>query len=270
MFPTPAKSWTAALKANEYPSGPATKPLPKDGVKGWEDYLSFRGIAPTSIAPLLLTNVLTIYQMIRFELKLSSRKTLLVHVLGLETELNQVPLFEELVYLFPGVDLEIVLISGAAKAVCDEAKSKKKKCIATNNYVLSVTDPVGKGRVRVKLHPDNEMYQDMPNYPNPDAVLALNAGLGSYPTWPSTLHKILRLGSPFCITNQSIVTMRFCQIAWIPDIMDTINKGYPQFPPLPPAKTEIKLNSFHGVVNRDIAAVLVPNLNNGYLMTIGV
>jgi hypothetical protein len=131
-----------------------------------------------------------------------------------------------------------------------------------------VTDPVGKGRVRVKLHPDHEMYHEMPDYPKADAVLALNAGLGSYPTWPTTIHKISRMGFPFCITDQSIVTMRFCQALWIPDVVESINEGYPIFPPLPPAKTEIKLNPFHGVVNRDVAAVLVPNLNNGYLMTI--
>ena len=28
----------------------------------------------------------------------------------------------------------------------------------------------------------------------------------------------------------------------------------------------VKLNLFHGVVNRDIAAVLVPNINSGYLI----
>lgn len=269
VFPTHAKGWTSAFKPDEYPNGPAAKSLPKDGLKGWEDYLCFRDIAPTSIAPLLLTNVLTIYQMIHHELKLSSRKTLVIHLLGVETELNQIPLFEELLYLLPGIDLEIVMISAAAKDVCDEVKSKPKKnqCIARRKYVLDVTDSVGKGRIRVRLHPDHDMYHDVPESSRPDAVLALNAGLGSYQGWAMSVYKILRLGIPFCVTDQTVVTMRFYEVVWLPSVIGQGNMGYPPCPPLSLPKTETKLNPFHGVVNRDVAAVLVPNLNNGYLMT---
>ena len=120
-FPSMKKGWKE-LKADEYPSSPPTCPPHQGGLKCWREYFEYRHIAMTSISPLILTNVLTKYQMIYHELKLQEKsKNLHVFVLGAETELNQIPLFGKLAYLMPGIDLELTFVSPATKAICDEA-----------------------------------------------------------------------------------------------------------------------------------------------------
>ena len=80
--------------------------------------MRYRNLAHTSVAPLLMTNVLTVYQMIHHELKLSKKNDVLtVYLLDVETELNQLPLFGELAYLLPGVDLTLIMTSPSAKEI---------------------------------------------------------------------------------------------------------------------------------------------------------
>jgi hypothetical protein len=270
-FPTLAEGWTSTLKKNEYPpSNSPETPVAKKGLKGWEDYMTWRKLSTTSVAPLLLTNVLTVYQMINHELKLPQKqKNISVCLLGVEKELNQIPLFAELAYLLPGVDLKLTMVSSGAEAICQEALSLKEKTLLTKggDYVLDVSDPKGGGRIRVKINRENEFFHDVPIHPSPDAVLALNAGLGSYPTWEDSIHQILRRGLRFSMSEQTISTLRFVEHAWLPSVVENANNQYPQFPPLSVPKFDIKLNPFHGIVGRDVGAVLVPNINNGYLMT---
>mmetsp|Transcript_1029 Transcript_1029/g.1842 ORF Transcript_1029/g.1842 Transcript_1029/m.1842 type:complete len:117 (-) Transcript_1029:102-452(-) len=99
---------------------------------------------------------------------------------------------------------------------------------------------------------------------NPHAFLALNAGLGSYPSWIKTMVDLLQMKCPFAFSEQTKVSLRFVQEIWMGSVLNTaLQNGYPIKIP----RTEIKLNPFHGVVNRDGAAVLVPNINNGYILT---
>ena len=48
----------------------------------------------------------------------------------------------------------------------------------------------------------------------------------------------------------------------------TINTAFPNYRQLAvPEQLTIQLNPFHGIVGRDIASILAPNLSNGYLIT---
>lgn len=134
-----------------------------------------------------------------------------MYLLGVETELNLVPLFGELAYLLPAVDLELVLVSPAVKA---RARSHKRSMITRGDCVLDVTDAKGKGRVRVKLEPKHAPFDEVPNYPKPDAVLCLNAGLGSYQEWQPTMNKILRLEIPFAFSDDTRLILSFTELIW--------------------------------------------------------
>jgi len=285
-FPTLAKGWTASLRPKEYPTSDApSRPIPKDGLTSWEDYVRIRSIKRTSIAPLLLTNVLTVYHMIFHKLKLQEKKKkLCVYLLGVEVELNQIPLFGELVHLLPsGVELELIFLSEAAKAICAEARllnNKKSILLKASNknegYVLGVSaaDSGGSGQRRVCIKLDSEYQYFHEINPStfasmPDAVLGLNAGLPAYDTWTYTVHMLLVLKIPFSFSDQTIVTQRNAKVNWFPFLVKGFNHPdmLRRFPSVRIPTLEISLNPFHGIVGRDVAAVLVPNINNGYLLT---
>jgi hypothetical protein len=261
-FPSLREGWTKSLRDDECPSSspPVTA---MTGLKGWKDYMTFRGLSCTSVAPLLLTNVLTVYQMLFHELKLT-QKRLRVYILGVETELNQIPLFQELLYLLPpGVHLELVMVSPAAKAISHEARGRRKTSLLAQDHVLDVRH--GESRLQVTIDGKHEFFHDVPNIPSPDAVLALNAGLGSYHTWHNTMHKIIRLEIPFCWSDQTIVTMRNFEKVYLCSRLKEMSQHFSEHPPLCAPRLDIKLNPFHGIVGRDVAAVLAPNIDNGYL-----
>ena len=271
-FPSMADGWTSALSEAERVDVTKPPPNPTSGglfllLRGWEDYLALRNLPPTSVAPLLMGNVLTIYQMIVHELQLPAlqKSHLQVYVLAVESELNQIPLLQELLYLLPpGTDLELIYISPAAKAICDEAKGKT--CLLTNGeYVLDAKN--GKSRLRVKLEKQHGLYEDVPNNIIPDAVIGLNTGLGSYQTWGPAMHKIIRVGTPFCFSDQTKLIHRFTETNWLPKVIDTINKAFPNHTQLEMPDLSITLNPFHQIIGRDVAYVLAPNVSNGYLLT---
>lgn len=241
--------------------------LPPGGIKSWQEYISLRNLSPTSVAPLLMTNVLTIYQMIQHELQLPAlQKSLQVYVLAVESELNQIPLLQELLYLLPDVDLELIYLSPSAKAICTEAKDRP--CILTRNEYTVLDLQEGNSRLRVKLDPVHEYYDDVPNSIEPDAVIGLNAGLGSYSAWAPTMHKILRMGTPFCFSDQTKLIHRFTVTYWLPiGVIQTINKAFPNYAQLEMPDMTITMNPFHGIVGRDVAYMLAPNISNGYLIT---
>jgi len=93
------KGWVSP-KDNEIPSGPA---LTETVIHGWAEYALLRNLSSSSIAPLLLTHVLTLYHMIVNKLKLENPKngdSFEIYVLGAESELDSLPLLEELAYIF--------------------------------------------------------------------------------------------------------------------------------------------------------------------------
>ena len=286
-FPTMSEGWTAFLNEDEridVTQQPLSNFLSKTtmsaGLQSWEDYLKFRNLPPTSIAPLLMTNVLTIYHMIQNVLQLPAlEKPLLVYVLGVESELNQIPLLQELTHLLPTIDLELVYLSPAAKAICDTAAQQQQQqqqerqgnnSLLSNNteYVLNVQNEATKRRLRVKLDKTYSLYGDVPYDDDdevlPDAVLALNAGLGAYPlSWAPAIHKMLRMGTPFCCSDQTHLMHRFTETNWLPSVVDTMNRAFPDYAPLKipsSSSSSIALNPFHGIVNRDVSFVLAPNI----------
>lgn len=239
---------------------------------GKTSYMKFRGLVNTSVAPLLLTNVLTVYQMIFHELDMlnQTKKKLCVYLLGVEAELSQLPLFRELAFLLPAIDLELILVSPATKAICDEARSHKKSLLAQATDKCVVDTRIsggGEGRVRVKVEPNHAVFFDVPIVRSPDAVLGLNAGLGSYPAWRPTMYKLLRMKIPFCFSDQTRLILDFVQQVWLPNVVECTNPIFSEDGPLSVPSVQTTLNPFHSIVGRDVAYAQSPNISNGYIMS---
>lgn len=287
-FPSLKEGWKI-LKTTEYPPAePPTNPLPPQGIRNWREYLAWRNLEATSIAPLLLSYVLTVYQMLHHELGFcaqetsKNKSTLRVYLVGVESELNFIPIFAELAFLMPGIDLNLIMISPAAKQICLESKkypnsilqgkrgrSSKRDQGNLEHTVLDIPSPEG-GRLRVGLCSQVEYLHEIArvpfSLPLPHAVIGLNAGLGSYGTWARSILGLLDVNIPFCFSDQAKLQLHFVEKVWLPQLCRQWND------PRITAKEvldfmTIKLNPFHGIVNRDVAAILVPNINNGYLLT---
>lgn len=270
-LPSLKEGWKE-LKKDEFPSGPPNEPPPEEGIRSWEEYMRYRTLSTDSIAPILLTNVLTIYQMIRHELKLTSdkNKKIDVYLLGPEVELNHIPIFGELAYLLPHIDLTLKLVGPAVEGLCREARQNHPNSIIVrnDNTVLDVRHPNQEGRVRMQLVPDVEYYHEIPQArKRADAVLGLNVGLDAYASWMYTLANLFRDKTAFAFSDQTKIGLRAAEIVTFPKVIEGCKfSGNPHFSQITQPSVEIKLNPFHGVIGRDVSAVLVPNLDNGYLL----
>jgi len=260
-FPPLSYGWVN-LKDKEYPTTNNPKTKPETPIKNWKEYMEFRGLSPTSVAPLLLHNVLTVYQMLN-ELDIQ-RGEKLVYLLGPEIELNMIPLFGELAYLMPDIDLTLVMISPSVKKICDEAKDHPNSIITKSpaigpNIVVYENDPTGFGRIRIALYPNKKYFHEARDLPKCEAVLGLNAGIEAYVSWHPTLLQLVKTDIPFVVSDHSVVSIEGITYYVIPGL----HKADTTFRPL---GLESKLNPFHCPVARDVGIMVLPNINNGYLL----
>lgn len=267
-FPSLEGGWKVLREGVDFPSSPPRAPPPPAGIRCWQEYFDWRMLSGTSISPILLTNVLTVYQMLYHSLKIARPgKALTVYMLGAETELNQLPIFSELAYLLPGVCLRLVLISPAVKTICGKAAETPKRSVlksAPDGLVLDVCAPAkaGGGRVCVQLDEREFVFSRFSAHGNtlPDAVVALNAGLDTYQTWPRAMAQILHHRVQYVFSDQTAFSN--CK-----DHLESLSQGITMATggSVSPPSAENHLKPFHGVVNRDIRVVSIPNINNGYI-----
>lgn len=274
-LPSIKEGWVS-LKDDEIPSGdPVSAP---ESLYSWAEFCRLRNVSSSSIAPILLTNVLTIFQILTHELKLYQRQPrngrhYVVYVLGAESELNSLPLLEELAFLLPEqTGLELRIISPAVKHLLSKAASDfpNSHVMTCGDFVIDKTAPGGR-RVFVSLEREEAFFHDIKMTPQqaPDAAIGLNAGIASYADWPPTILKLQACEIPFSFSDYMAQTMRFARDISFPswnqhgNVM-LLKQGLPM---LPIPILDIRLNPFHGVVGRDIAVIMTPNIPNGYLLT---
>eukprot|EP00550_Attheya_septentrionalis_P006571 CAMPEP_0198290698 /NCGR_PEP_ID=MMETSP1449-20131203/8465_1 /TAXON_ID=420275 /ORGANISM="Attheya septentrionalis, Strain CCMP2084" /LENGTH=333 /DNA_ID=CAMNT_0043989227 /DNA_START=432 /DNA_END=1433 /DNA_ORIENTATION=- len=267
------------LTAEEMPSGDPV--LWPETVDSWTDYAERRNLAPTSMAPLLFSSVLTIYEMLHQEFKIHTLtprndEYFLVYVLGAERELNSSLLLEELGFVLPQhVDVELRFVSPATKQLCQISKEHPNSVLQTGDNYCCWMDkrPHAEGaRIRVSFDADHDFFHDVnhQHHPVPDFVVGLNAGLASDPEWVHTLTKLLASQIPFSFSEPSKHNARLVQNLHLPDWIRDFNDNYfPQgCPSIKLPKLQIRLNPFHGIVNQGHqTGIMTPNVSNGYLLT---
>ncbi|KAJ6510634.1 hypothetical protein C8R45DRAFT_964703 [Mycena sanguinolenta] len=179
-----------------------------DLVQDWASYYSWRKLDHDSPVALRMDMVLTVYHLLTKVLgvvatskaALKSRRTLKIHLVGVEKELNIIPLFSELALLIPNADISITLFGHMCKGLCDTAASKYPGSLATQDTVFHYTAPVSVGgsTVRVKVNKETIVYN--PTRPErPDAFIAENAGL--FRTWSTAYQFSMVAEIPFAITQ---------------------------------------------------------------------
>jgi hypothetical protein len=127
--------------------------------------------------------------------------------------------------------------------------------------IIYENNPDNFGKVQIALYQTAEYFHTAldVNTPCCDAVIGLNAGVGAYQSWVRTLFCIHHYGIPFVFSDHSMA-----------DIFQTMEIRFKQMQDqygfIPPSEFETKLNPFHSPINRDIGIMVLPNINNGYLM----
>ncbi|KAJ7624603.1 hypothetical protein FB45DRAFT_923799 [Roridomyces roridus] len=145
--------------------------------ESWTSYYEWRGLPIDSIAALLLHWPLAVNACLKelgFVSVAEERRKLTVFYLGARDEITFIPIFGELALLFP------------------------------NNLVYTSPTRCGAGPVRVFLDSKSEYYRPSRNTSeHPDALVALNAGLGSFRSWMPVIVLAAEFSIPFAVTDYS-------------------------------------------------------------------
>ncbi|RDB23389.1 Zinc finger MYND domain-containing protein 15 [Hypsizygus marmoreus] len=185
----------------------------------WTSYYEWRGLPMESPAVLLLHWPLTMYKLLHLlgfapAQPPSDRRHLTIHLLGVERELDFLPVFGELALLFPNTDLDIVFFGPGVGHLMEKAR-KKPACLASQPFAYTYTAPkiCGGGTVRIALSPQSKSMWDVAHIncirsgKKPDAMIAFNAGLSSYFEWKAAVVASRALAIPFAVTDYLEVSL---------------------------------------------------------------
>ncbi|GMH83142.1 hypothetical protein TrVE_jg3736 [Triparma verrucosa] len=151
--------------------------LPK--IKDWGEYYRLRTLPTTSPVALLLHFPLTLFYglqkfaKVQLEVSRMLKKSLTVHIVGVEKELNFLDMFEELFALFGQSETKLTLVFVVRKDMLP------KKCSSLNiDKANGNTIKVVAGSYNDDLSPDFDCGTG-----KPDVVFGMNAGLYAYDSW---------------------------------------------------------------------------------------
>lgn len=291
----------------------------KVDIKDWDSWYRWRGLPKESIAILLMNFPLSVYWLIVNTLQLTNPKAgsngkrikLNLQYIGAETELNFLPLyvrldfltsqdihpvhrFSELALLLPHTDIKLVLFGMAVKNLVDKAKKSHPKSLAgkasppTPVFEYTAPEQNGSGTIQIFLHREHKEWSPadadakLSKYGKPDAMVALNAGLGTYNTWNPLIVWTHATNMPFAVTEyaeQSCETQRNMVRHMLYTEAMKPGSVLPPGPGVPPmgeaawsslGKTrgfKIEMNPFQGPGQRPIPT-RVPSVLNGFTICV--
>lgn len=199
----------------------------------WTSYYKWRGLPMHSPAALLLHWPLSIYRLL-YQLHCissdipSERRSLTVHLLGVEKELDVLPMyvfsvvfsvpslspifsFGELALLIPNTDIDLVMFGPGVFRLLMDAE-EDEDCLASQPYAYTYTAPDASGgsTIRISLSDSGPIWGDheihIPSN-RPDAMIALNANLGGYNQWELALLASRAYNIPFAVTERQEVNI---------------------------------------------------------------
>lgn len=160
-------------------------------INSWGEYYAHRGITDTSPVAIILSFPLTLYYVLT-RLKLCFRGTAIVHLIGVEKELDQLLGYQELHRLLPDLRLQIVMVGPSVPPSLHKATSRK----------FSSRD--GDGCVEISFF--RGLYHDFRaiGVQLPSLVLGPNLGLfatNKYPGLAKTAWLLAKEGCPVVLTD---------------------------------------------------------------------
>ncbi|GJE89312.1 zinc finger MYND domain-containing protein [Phanerochaete sordida] len=253
------------------------------GVSDWDSWHEWRKLPKASPAALLMTYPLSVYHMLTGVLELTTptsglpnnRVSMCVHLLGVEVELNYLPIFAELALLLPYHDITLVLFGHGIKTLTDAAAraqtvpgSPLQRTLVNGSPIFEYAAPraLGSGTLTVLLHTANALWthrgmqalQHTAPELYPDALLALDAGLGTYTAWQEVLHVAHGVRIPFAVTEYLEQSLEWAVRHTIPVVL-----GHD------PARTHaIAPNPFHRPGQRALPCMRLPNFVNGFTLCV--
>ncbi|KAJ3887176.1 hypothetical protein GG344DRAFT_56148 [Lentinula edodes] len=245
------------------------------GVVDWDSWYRWRNLPKMSPAALLMDFPMSVYQMLVHCLEITSPNAgseikpvnLDIYFLGVEVELNFLPLFSEIALLLPYHNLRLTLFGPGVRKFLDEAKkhpsSIAAKSRASGNPIFSYTAPPECGSSTINIHLSGNTTWFPNPHTVPDAIVACNAGLASYPEWVPIIRATLVLGIPFATTEyceQSAEAQR--------NFFPMLIRGSRVFIPLDDQSHKIELNPFHRPGQRVFPMYSLPNLVNGFTLVV--
>ncbi|KAJ7289740.1 hypothetical protein C8J57DRAFT_434217 [Mycena rebaudengoi] len=280
----------------EFP--PPARPRPGQ-VKDWKSWYDWRGLSFDSPAAVLMDHVLTVYYLLTETLKvvnlqhpLGEKQVVDVHYLGAETELNYLPLFSELALLLPNTHINLTVFSPATHDLLGHAKQRYPRSIAARDGpVWEYTAPrlTGGGSIAITLYhaPPRPLNVPLQLRPftgvwersvmmlapkDPDALVALNAGILSYSTWYEAVSCATMANIPFACTDYAQQSAQMCA-DHIPEWLNAASRNFSprdnMHQQLVRQRTRpVTVNPFHRPGQRPISQVRSPNLSNGFICRI--
>lgn len=181
---------------------------PVGQLQSWEEYYNWRGIPFHSPAALILHWPLSVYHALWLsQLQTVNPKpleTLHIHYLGPERELDQLPVFAELLALLPSVEIHIEFVGPAVPEWRDGESlvfSTFARC-ADVECTCKKRDSVPKGSVTTRLWRGlyHDRYSELGRMP-PDLIFAANAGIAAFSSWHPSIVLIESLDVPALYTD---------------------------------------------------------------------
>ncbi|KAJ7608385.1 hypothetical protein FB45DRAFT_1129634, partial [Roridomyces roridus] len=177
----------------------------------WRSYYHWRGLPMTSPAALLLHWPLTVYACLKAAgitpvYEPGTRRKLSIFYVGAQDEITFIPVFGELALLFPNTDLDMIMFGPTVRKSVAGAITRGDIEPSARHCVFKYTSPAscGGSTIRVLLDAKDAHYFPSRNLSeNPDAIVALNAGLGTYPSWNDVIYLAAELSIPFVVTDYS-------------------------------------------------------------------
>ncbi|KAJ7837269.1 hypothetical protein B0H13DRAFT_2421967 [Mycena leptocephala] len=177
----------------------------------WSSYYQWRGLPMTSPAAILLQWPMSVYACLK-ELGIEPcvpvpvpgpRRKLTVFYVGARDEIAFIPVFGELALNFPNTDLDLVMFGPSAWTAVERARMhgvvrSPRPCV----FEYTAPASCGSGTIRVLLD-SNPTYYHPSRDPSehPDAIISLNAGLGTYISWHHVILRSFEFGIPFAVTD---------------------------------------------------------------------
>ena len=218
-------------------SGSSPPKAPPSFDHTWADYYKWRGLPIQSPAALLLHWSLTVYKLLHY-LGLvpthppTERRHLTVHLLGIEKELDFLPVFVfhpvstcqyfmyeifrfgELALLLPNTDIDLILFGEGVTKLLEQAR-RKPSCLASKpiTYTYTAQKAAGSGCIHITLSkagpywPGNAADIAHLRSNKPDALIAMNAGLSTYPEWQPAVLASCAFAIPFAITDYMEISL---------------------------------------------------------------
>jgi len=205
-------------------------------ITNWKEYYQVRGIHLDSPVALLLSFPLTVYHVIANLLKIprNSPEKVTIHYIGMEKEICHLPIWKELLHLFPRIpNIDIYMIG-----------------IEFANDVPTTFQFEVSSR-KLTIHLVKSLYHTWEPPEKPDVIFGLNSGLAAYSTWLPTLNLISKRKVPSFFTDYSEIS---CLLGV--KLLDKLgmHAGYP-----------ININPFRSPAHRPNPAVAMPTYTNGFL-----